>query len=564
VGEPAIPAVPGKFSCVVDVHPRFHLDALRWFASLTRLAGVAATDLVVHAVCPAETDALGYLAAHGVTVRRIRPFDPRSPHCNKISGALALAAERVEGLAVLTDSDVVFCEDPRRLQIPADRVAMTPVHMANPPLEVLAGVFAASGLARPRHTAIPWQPGELTVAGNGNGGLYLVPADLLGVVAQAWERWARWLLERIELLATCAIHVDQVAMALALSAEGIDTCELDIRWNLPIHVPAIIPADPPVPAAIHYHQQVDVAGQIIGTGTAAIDRRIAEANAALDRVWSEAFPNATFWEWRYLTHPELGSGVGSRGQPLADKRALLAAVIEVLHPASTLDVGCGDGEATRGIEMPSYVGLDLSAEGVRRARAGHPEREYRVGSLAQHPLRGDLTVCLDVLLHQAEPEVYENLVERLLGSAVRALLVSGYEHPFPATVGTVHFHEPLSRTLRRRDPAVEIYPLREDHPIATFLVLKASPAGGDVKAEMVRECFRLLAHPTSALRGREAECEALVVERDAASAERDAVSAELDRWRERVAAMEATRAWRLRAWLLRLRQWRFRFRRRSD
>jgi SAM-dependent methyltransferase len=34
----------------------------------------------------------------------------------------------------------------------------------------------------------------------------------------------------------------------------------------------------------------------------------------------------------------------------------------------------------------------------------------------------------------------------------------------------------------------------------------------------------------------------------------DRMSAELERWRERVAAMEATRAWRLRAWLLRWRR----------
>ena len=32
--------VAGVFSCVVDQHPRFHLEALRWFASLTTVAGV--------------------------------------------------------------------------------------------------------------------------------------------------------------------------------------------------------------------------------------------------------------------------------------------------------------------------------------------------------------------------------------------------------------------------------------------------------------------------------------------------------------------------------------------
>ena len=44
------PQPAGRFSCVVDSDPRFHLDALRWYAALTRVAGVASGDLVVHAV----------------------------------------------------------------------------------------------------------------------------------------------------------------------------------------------------------------------------------------------------------------------------------------------------------------------------------------------------------------------------------------------------------------------------------------------------------------------------------------------------------------------------------
>src|SRR5580693_10208728 len=61
-GARVVPTAAGKFSCVIDSHPRFHLDALRWFSSLTRLAGVDAADLVVHAVGPARTDVLTYLA----------------------------------------------------------------------------------------------------------------------------------------------------------------------------------------------------------------------------------------------------------------------------------------------------------------------------------------------------------------------------------------------------------------------------------------------------------------------------------------------------------------------
>jgi SAM-dependent methyltransferase len=559
----------GTFSCVVDAHPRFHLDALRWFASLTRLAGVDPADLVVHSVGPARTDVLKYLQARGVAVREIEPFDSRSPHCNKIAGALRLAAEKRHGLLVLTDSDVVVCEDPRQLQVPSDKVGMTAVNMANPPLEVLTSAFAAAGLPLPRRTAIPWQPGESTVAGNGNGGLYLVPGVLLPDLARAWAHWAGWLLVRRDLLAAWAHYVDQVAMAMALAAESIETLELDIRWNLPIHVPAIIPADPPIPAIIHYHQQVSPTGQVLSTGLAAIDRRVQDANAALGDIWHEAFPNATFWEWRYLTNPELGSGVGSRGKPLQEKRALLNALIDVLRPSSVLDVGCGDGEATRGLPIEGYVGLDLSAEAVRRARAGRPDGDYRVGTLADHPVQADLTVCLDVLIHQADRAGYDDLVGQLLRSSDRALVISGYEHPIQPAFSMVHFHEPLSTTLRRLEPVAEIHPLREEHEITTCLVLKPPPNQnpGGLRAEILPELLKLLTQRATLISDLQKQRDAFAAELDLriGAGERLAdenhaladlqhrLSAELARWRERVAAMEATRAWRLRAWLLRLR-----------
>jgi len=89
------PAV-GTFSCVIDEDPRFHLEALRWFASITAVAGASPCDLTVHVVGSADSDALDILEGKGVTIRPIRPFDSRSAHCNKIAGALSLAAAGVD------------------------------------------------------------------------------------------------------------------------------------------------------------------------------------------------------------------------------------------------------------------------------------------------------------------------------------------------------------------------------------------------------------------------------------------------------------------------------------
>ena len=75
----------GRFSCVVDGHPRFHLEALRWFACLTEVAGADPNDLVVHVVGSESSDALDFLKAQGVAVRPVsrsipvRPTATRSP-----------------------------------------------------------------------------------------------------------------------------------------------------------------------------------------------------------------------------------------------------------------------------------------------------------------------------------------------------------------------------------------------------------------------------------------------------------------------------------------------------
>jgi 2-polyprenyl-3-methyl-5-hydroxy-6-metoxy-1,4-benzoquinol methylase len=467
----------GILSCVVDEDPRFHLDALRWFVSLTAIAGVDPGTLRVHVVGSDTSDALDLLRSRGVTVRSIDGFDPRSPHCNKITGALLLADEHIEGTVVLCDTDVAVLEDPRDLDLPPGSIGGKLVDWPVPPLEVLQDIFAASGLPVPATTLLPWGENEPTIVGNSNGGLYVIPAPLLPVLAPAWERWARWLLDRRELLRDWSFHLDQVAMVLALADTGIDTMPLDVRWNTPVRNRDLIRLDSEAlsPAVIHYHEEIDYKGCLRTTGFPSVDRQIDRVNEAISRLWQEDFPNATFWQWRYLTDPELGSGIGSRGQPLIDKRALLGALLGALAPTSVLDVGCGDGEATKDLPMRGYVGIDLSAEAVRRAKMGRPEGEFLVGRLADFSVRADLTICLDVLIHQSDAATYRDHVARLWASADRALVISGYEKPADTVSPMVHFHQPLSTTLSAVAPDAEYYPVREEHGITTFVVLRPRP-----------------------------------------------------------------------------------------
>jgi SAM-dependent methyltransferase len=458
----------GQFCCVVDDHPRFHLDALRWFVSLTDLAGVEPGELVVHVVGPESSRPLDYLRSSGVTVRGIERFDPRSPHCNKISGALRLAEDGVEGMAVLCDTDLAVLEDPRQLAIPPGSIAGKPVDAPVPPLDVLLGIFTAAGVPLPHQIALPWGDGQRTLSGNNNGGLYLVPGPLLPTVATSWAHWAHWLLDRLELLEDWAVYVDQVAMALGLAAEGVTSQPLDVRWNTPTHDLTRIPADAPVPAILHYHQEVDRQGLIRLTGIGSIDQQIEVVNDAIKVLWRQALPDTTYWEWFYLTEsdPDVATDID------ATTRRMLSTLLESIEPASVFDVGCGDGRLTSDLPLPRYSGIDLSAEAVRRARLLHPTGEFVIGSLDQSPMEADLVLCIDVLPHQSDEVTYEKLIQRLWQSAGRALVLSGLESSGDSTAPTLHFHEPLSTTLERVIPEAEVYPIRRQSPFGTFLVLR--------------------------------------------------------------------------------------------
>jgi hypothetical protein len=281
----------GVFTCIVDADPRFHDEALRWWATLHHVVGVSGSDIVVHAVRGTNSDALEYLRSRGVTVVAVDPFDVRAPHCNKISGALRLGALGPwPGTAVLTDTDVVILEDPRALPLDGDVVASRVVGGAHPPVEVLREVFSSAGVALPELVSLERFPEKQTVKGNSNGGVLLIPGDVLVEAGESWAKWARWLLDHRDLLGKGHIHVDQVAMAIALADGRLRPHPLELRWNFPAQNSRRIAADAPSPAIIHYHRNTDSRGLLKKTGVEAVDLQIDRANAAISSVWSDVHP----------------------------------------------------------------------------------------------------------------------------------------------------------------------------------------------------------------------------------------------------------------------------------
>jgi len=85
------------------------------------------------------------------------------------------------------------------------------------------------------------------------------------------------------------------------------------------------------------------------------------------------------------------------------------------------------------------------------------------------------------------------------------------------------------------------------------LLLAAQRASGNLY-QLSRDHERLHLEADAALRSQSMQLTSRDNEINAVRAERDRVYAELGRWQERVASMEATRAWRLRRWAVRLKR----------
>lgn len=427
----------GLFSCVIDNHPRLHLEALRWFACLTEVVGVEPARLFVHVVGPTNSEVLDYLRNQGVSVRPINRFDVRSPHCNKIAGALRLADDHPSGLVVLCDADTAVLADPRPLPIPANSIAGKTVDTPLPPVEVLTSVFKAAEVEMPPLVPLPWGPDQWTVRGNSNGGIYLIPGPLLPQVAAAWATWAAWLLDRSELLEEWTVYVDQVAMALGLAAEGINSHPLEVQWNTPTHDKTRIPEDPPRPAVLHYHQEVDPDGLIRPVGNSSIDGQIKVANAAVQRIWGKADPQVTQERWL------AGTRQATQSIPLPDRqRALISTVQKALEGESVLEVE-GDGvSVASGLDLPGYRRVERSAVPPEGA------------------LPADLTIGLGLLPFVQDEDEYRTILDSLWKSTNQAMIVEGYEDCFGALDPGTYFHEPVSTTLKSLAPDAEIYPIQ--------------------------------------------------------------------------------------------------------
>ncbi len=268
-----------RYSFVIDEHSRFILES-RIFLRTILAAGVRPTDVVAQVT--ARSGEVGKRIASQFGVRALDlPLGPDGAYCNKINQLFTLAGE---------DFDVlVACDTDLAIMRPLDEVATTEfvrarrVDQENPPLAVLERIREFLGVPQQPPLVVPvCSPAATTYAMNCNGGVLLIPRQLMRPLGEAWLGYATTLTDHRHLLEQWVNHIDQVSWAFAMLKLALPFRELPVEYNFPTDLTKRIPRGTYAqPVVLHYHRALDRKGRLRLSGVRLADKSIREANGHL-------------------------------------------------------------------------------------------------------------------------------------------------------------------------------------------------------------------------------------------------------------------------------------------
>jgi len=142
-----------------------------------------------------------------------------------------------------------------------------------------------------------------------------------------------------------------------------------------------------------------------------------------------AFSSSAYWEARYCAGGT--SGAGSYGRLAAFKAAFINAFIADNQIHDMLDLGCGDGSLLSLLDVPSYVGVDVSPTTLMRCANRFATRSNYVflpPAQLDEVTPVDLAVSIDVIFHLIEDAAFSRHIDDLFGHARRFVLIYASNH----------------------------------------------------------------------------------------------------------------------------------------
>jgi SAM-dependent methyltransferase len=163
--------------------------------------------------------------------------------------------------------------------------------------------------------------------------------------------------------------------------------------------------------------------------------------------------SAAYWDTRYKF---LGSsGRGSYGAEAKFKAGFVNRFVSENSVRSVIDFGCGDGAQLALLELPNYLGFDVSYKAVAACRTKFPcDGTKQFFQLSEYcGQRAGVALSLDVIYHLVEDEVFEAYLDRLFLAAERFVVIysTNYDGAWPS--GSAHVrHRRISDYCAARFP----------------------------------------------------------------------------------------------------------------
>ena len=200
----------------------------------------------------------------------------------------------------------------------------------------------------------------------------------------------------------------------------------------------------------------------------------------------KGFDSGKYWEGRYAGGGN--SGAGSYGRLAEFKAEIINRIVEEHDIQTVVDWGVGDGNQLTMLNIPDYLGVDVSQTVVASARekwGGDGSKSFiHVSELPLSEKRG-LSMSIDVIFHLVEDKVFHQYMQRLVDAADRWVLVYSSNYNGTKVAGHHVRHRKFTEWMETHAPQFRLveeipnrYPFDEsnqDHTsFADFFLFKKS------------------------------------------------------------------------------------------
>ena len=477
------------YSCVIDDNPKFYWQGYIFINILTKIANVSGDRIFIHLIHK-NIQFENFLKENNVNIIYIKPWGDKK-YCNKLQQLETKELQQAD-YVFFCDADIAITEDLSKLaEKNLGSILGKIVDFDNPSIEKLKQIYDFFEVEYPEISTDTLISAE-TFEGNFNGGLYGIPSKHIKLFSESWKEFATQMLQSKDIeniLKEKINHIDQISFSLALKKLNVEYQLLGCEYNCPTHINNIDALEGKLNTqakVIHYHNNLSNAGLLNNIENAYVKETVTKIN----KVITNNFNNALFWSYRYATNPKLGSGIGSRGE-VADYKLQLLKNIGLEKEERVLDIGCGDLEIIKNISFQDYIGVDISAEAVKKGNEKFPKFNFYNFEIEKEKVpTASAVLCLDVLIHQPNRKNYDELIDFVTSHASNRVIISGYEK-VSDTSHMCFFYENIRESLLKTKAFKYVFKVGEYRGLGVYIAdkgdLNETRENNDISNQQISE-----------------------------------------------------------------------------